>query len=190
MGGGGEHPWRWFGFAFYDPEIQKWAKWMEAKLQLWAHGNNLPFNRAIHPNLGSGLRRERVVFLEQLKQNGCLNVTVLRSCDSTGESFWRLPIPASMLVRRWAVCWLTEEGVRSMSLVKMQYDSWEIKESLSHVTLKRRTLWQFIVYLTGWLTKKKINIIFFKRHCYIFNDGPVKMCTPKFFAFKNETGLY
>ena len=50
-------------------------------------GKNLPFNRAIHPKLGSGVRRERVVFLEKFKQNRCplMLLPVLRLCDSTGK---------------------------------------------------------------------------------------------------------
>ena len=54
--------------------------------------------------------------------------------------------------------------------------TWQLRDQSypCHMSLlKRRTPWQFIVYLTGWLTKKKIkHHCFFKRHCYIFNDGP------------------
>lgn len=87
--------------SFYDPEIQNGAKWMEARLQL-AHGKNLPFNRAVHPKLGSGLRRERVLFLEKFKQNRCplMLLPVLCLCEATGEPADGSPSQLPALVRR------------------------------------------------------------------------------------------
>lgn len=77
-------------------------------------------------------------------------------------------------------------------LVKMHMTAERSKLSLSHVTFEEKNApWQFTkVYLTGWLTKKKIKYHFFKDIATYLMMGQVKMCTPKFLLSKNETGLY